>query len=480
MSERGPSGAGAPEAGAAPPDSTASTGPVETDVLILGGGVSGMACAVALGDHAIVLEREKSPGGLVRGISLDGFWFDHVLHLLYFPDEATEQRVRALPGLQLAPCPPVAWVESKSGRARFPIQNNLRDLPTDVIVSCIADLAEAAARAGHHDPGNYRELLLDAFGPALCEEFFFPYNEKMWRRPLTQLATRGFHWNISRPNFRQVLEGALPANERTAAYNSRGWYPRPASGGRRGMEGLSHALAGQVRSLRLEHEVTGIHLGERRVRARQGNRVVEFRWRERLVNTLPLPVALGLVEDLPAPLRESSSHLHVNRVLSACFCIRGPRPRDTGHWRYYADLGLSFTRLIFMHEFDPETAPSDGWGLMAEIPEHREAPVRPPAEVLAGVRRDLAKVGYPAAGSEIVGEKLLVNDHGYVVFEIGVEERAGEALAFLREHGVEPLGRYGRWEYSSMGQVMRDGFEVGDRLLGAIGAARNRHAGRAG
>src|SRR5262249_21180446 len=181
-----------------------------------------------------------------------------------------------------------------------------------------------------------------------------------------------------------------------------------------------------------------------RVRARQGNRVLEFRYRDRLVNTLPLPVALDLVEDLPERLHESASHLHVNRVLSACFCIRGPRPRDTGHWRYYPDPGLSFTRLIFMHEFDPETAPADGWGLMAEIPEHREAPVRPAAEVLAGVRRDLARIGYPAAGSEIVGERLLVNEHGYVVFEIGVEERAREALALLREHGVEPLGPYRR------------------------------------
>jgi protoporphyrinogen oxidase len=453
---------------------------VETDVLILGGGVSGLACASALGEHALVLEREDRPGGLVRGVSIGDYWFDHVLHLLYFPDDATEQRVRALPGLVLEPCPPVAWVESRSGRARFPIQNNLRDLPVDVIVSCIADLATAAAKAGQHQPANYRELLLDAFGPALCDEFFFPYNQKMWRRPLTQLATSGFHWNISRPNFRQVLEGALPAGDRTAAYNSRGWYPRPGTGGRRGMEGLSHALAGQVQALRLEHEVTSIHLGDRRVRARHGGRTLEFRYRNQLVNTLPLPVALGLVEDLPARLRDGMDHLHVNRVLSACFCIRGPRPRDTGHWRYYANLDLAFTRLIFMHAFDPETGPEEGWGLMAEIPEHREDPQRSPVEVLASVRRDLAKVGYPAGGSEIVGEKLLVNDYGYVVFEIGVEERASEALAFLREHGVEPLGRYGRWEYSSMGQVMRDGFAVGDALRDTIAAAGNGQSGRAG
>jgi hypothetical protein len=50
-----------------------------------------------------------------------------------------------------------------------------------------------------------------------------------------------------------------------------------------------------------------------------------------------------------------------------------------------------------------------------------------------------------------------------VVFEIGVQDLAAEALAYLRTVDVEPLGRYGRWEYSSMAQVMRDGFAVGDR-----------------
>jgi hypothetical protein len=34
------------------------------------------------------------------------------------------------------------------------------------------------------------------------------------------------------------------------------------------------------------------------------------------------------------------------------------------------------------------------------------------------------------------------------------------AIAHLHSRGVLPLGRYGRWEYSSMAQVMSDGFAL--------------------
>lgn len=435
---------------------------IETDVLILGGGLSGLAAASALGSRAIVLEREDRPGGLVRSIEVGDYWFDHVLHLLYFPDEVTEQRVRAMLGDDLQPCSPVAWVHSLSGCVRFPFQANLSDLPTDVVVACLADLAERTFMPHTIDPANYEEMLDYAFGKSMCEEFLYPYNRKMWRRPLDTLAAKGFHWNIARPDYRDVLRGAIPGEHRYAAYNSRGWYPRPPRGTPRGMECLTRALARHAANVRPSHEVCRIDLGERRVVARHDGRDVEFRYR-RLISTLPLPVALGLMSDLPARIRDLAPRLVCNRVLSPCFCIRGPRPSGTGHWRYYADPNLCFTRLIFMHAFDPDSGPEDGWGLMAEIPERREAPHRDPAETLAQARADVHKSGVLPPGSEIVGEKLVTNEHGYVVFEIGVQDLAAEALAYLRTVDVEPLGRYGRWEYSSMAQVMRDGFAVGDQ-----------------
>ncbi|HEX8831041.1 MAG TPA: NAD(P)-binding protein, partial [Longimicrobium sp.] len=81
------------------------------EFLVLGGGVAGLAAGVELGERAIVLERESRPGGLVVSDEFEGYWFDRVLHLLHFPDEALQRRIQEIVGDDLAPCPPVAWIE---------------------------------------------------------------------------------------------------------------------------------------------------------------------------------------------------------------------------------------------------------------------------------------------------------------------------------------------------------------------------------
>ena len=90
--------------------STSPSGPATVDaaadVVILGGGVTGLAAGSVLRDRAIVLERDARPGGLVRTEPIDGYWFDTVLHLLHLSDAGVERRVRALMSGTLAPCAP--------------------------------------------------------------------------------------------------------------------------------------------------------------------------------------------------------------------------------------------------------------------------------------------------------------------------------------------------------------------------------------
>src|SRR5688572_17267558 len=94
----------------------------EFDVVILGAGLTGLSAASILGDHAVVLERNERPGGLVRTDCFNGYWFDHVIHILHFQNKETEAKIKDLLGDCLAPCPPEAWVETAFGTTRFPFQ----------------------------------------------------------------------------------------------------------------------------------------------------------------------------------------------------------------------------------------------------------------------------------------------------------------------------------------------------------------------
>jgi protoporphyrinogen oxidase len=467
----------------------------EKDFVILGAGVTGLAAASLLGDRALLLERDDRPGGLVRTDCLDGFWFDRVLHLLHLPDQGSatesgggpgtgrgtgpaarpdagvEARVRRLLGDTLAPCAPEAWVETAAGVTRFPFQMHLAPLDREQVVRCLADLAEVTHHPRPGRAADFEDYLLRAFGRGLCELFMFPYNRKLWKRPLAALAPGGFTWNIARPELEAVLRGALDRDAPYRAYNANGWYPRPPAGAPwRGMEVLSRALAEQAADLRCGHEVVDIDLDAHSVTARRvdDGRLMRVRYRDGCLSTLPLPLVIRMCRQAPDDLRRACAGLTRNRVITVMFGIQGPRPTGTGKWRYYADETLVFNRLVFLHEFDPELAPPDGWGLLAEITEPAEWPMGDRTTIARRALQDVERAGALPPGSRIVVTHVEAIDPAYVVFSVENQTIVEAARQFLASHGVSPVGRYGRWEYSSIAQNMRDGFDwAAGRAAGA-------------
>jgi protoporphyrinogen oxidase len=438
----------------------------EWDTVILGGGLCGLAAASVLGDRAVVLERDDRPGGLVKTDCFDGYWFDHVLHLLYFADESTRERISTLLGQDLTSCRPEAWVECSAGVTRYPLQTHLAGLDSNTVIDCLEEFVAASHNHAVPESADFERMLLHTFGKTMCEVFFFPYNSKVWKMPLSELVASEFTWNIAKPDIRAVISGALGHTSTSRNYNASGWYPRPPQNANwRGMEVLSRALAARTADLRVNHRATRIDLARREVTVEHGLEQTVFRYREACLGTLPLPQMLRMCSQTPEDLRVACASLRHNKVLSAALSVRGPRPLGRGHWRYYSDESLVFTRLIYLHEFDPYCAPDDGWSLLAEITEPGEAQFFSTSDLFARVKADIERVGGLGEGCAVVDEHLLVADPAYVIFTPESVRTLELGRRFLAEGGVTPLGRYGRWEYSSMGQVMRDGFAWADSRL---------------
>lgn len=437
----------------------------ERDVVVLGAGLAGLAAASELGDRAVVLEQHERPGGLVRTENFNGYWFDHVIHILHFNDLKIKGRIRRLLGDELAPCSPVAYVECRAGTVRYPFQMHLGGLEAEVAIECLKDFAEVTYGQPQSVAANFEEMLSQSFGRGMCEAFFFPYNRKVWKRPLRMLAPSGFQWNIQRPQFDQVLRSILDPAEEFRAYNADGWYPRPPrASSLKGMEILARALADEVKDLRLNHRVESIDLKNRIITASHHGKSLKFRFREACIGTLPLPRMIAMCESVNDDLRRACARLTRNLVVTAAFSIIGPRPADQCHWRYYTDETLIFNRLVYPHEFDPGCVPVDGWALMAEITAMAEAPLLPTQELLDRTAADIQRAGALPPGCRIVDSHLFIIDPAYVVFTLDNRAVIECARRFLTENGVLPLGRYGRWEYSSMEQVMRDGFACQEAL----------------
>jgi protoporphyrinogen oxidase len=90
-----------------------------------------------------------------------------------------------------------------------------------------------------------------------------------------------------------------------------------------------------------------------------------------------------------------------------------------------------------------------------------------PNEVLLDqVEADLRRRGDLPVEDRVLARSLVVAEPAYVVFTQESQVTVTEAQSWLQDQGISVVGRYGRWEYSSMGQVIRDGRTLALELSG--------------
>ena len=414
---------------------------MDSEVVIIGGGITGLAAGIGLQDKAVVLERDERPGGIVKSFCFDGgYWFDNVVHLLHVRDSRMREWFMNLMGDTLKSCPPVGFVQTKEGRTHYPIQNNINELNEETADACWAGLEDAHINARS---SSYREFLLNTFGQALCDIFFFPYNEKCWKYPLNEMTSNGQSWNINKPG----------SSQRT--YNAEGYYPRPDKNARlRGMEILPRAMARRVKNLKLNCEVLSIEPRNHEVWTTEGM----YRYGSECVSTIPLPQLVQLC-NVPMSLKREVYNLRWNKVISIALSIYGPRPKNTGHWCYYADPDIPFTKVIYMTEFDEHNAPANGFGLLIEVPEPYNKHSLS-LEVLCGkVINSLEDLGIFRGGNHLINCHTWEVNPAYVVFTKDTQSIIDNCVEYFDKFGIKLLGRYGSWEYSSMAENIESGLD---------------------
>jgi protoporphyrinogen oxidase len=409
-------------------------------IVILGGGVSGLAAASGLrrrGRECLVLEREPEPGGLCRSVQRDGFTFDHISHVLHFRSPELHAFVQQLLAGRLLQQERAATIYFRGRHVPYPFQAHLGFLPLGPRLECV--LGMLLARRGAAEPADFEQWIRRSFGSGVARHFLTPYNEKLWGVPLHEISTDWLGF-VPPPSLKAVAR-SLAGGRTTAGYNSTFSYPESG-----GMGALVRALARGL-NVRCGCAVTAIDLEHKTVRLAGGE---TFAY-SHLVSTLPLPL-LASMSGVPAPLREDASGLRAVAVASLTFALRRPLPHAF-HWTYFADAEFPFFRLFFPSNVQPASAPA-GCSIITA-----EAAGEAPAGVAAVVRA-LIRLGY--AGSE---QDILFTHHarypfGYPLHDLGRKERVDRLLRFFATRHVTSIGRFGMWQYSSVEDALRWGEEA--------------------
>lgn len=422
-----------------------------TSVAILGGGLTGLSAAWHLkGEDHILLEKEKTVGGLARTDDYEGFRFDLGSHIWFTKEDAAETFLEGLPSLAMRDHRRSAWVHIYDRLVPAPFQANLHGMPADVVSECLIGYVEAA-RGYHHNRESFADWLRASFGDGLYKHFMRPYNTKVWTVPPEELAADWTGARVDVPDAREMIEGALGLQVNDMGLNARFGYPIED-----GVGSIAEAIYSQCSSVSTGIQIHSIDLNTKMIHL-AGGADVSY---QSMVSTIPLPDLVGLIENIPSAVREAARKLRATKLVLVNFALKR-RPDHGYHWVYFAEPKYPFFRVSFPHSYSESMCPAGCGSIQAECAFPYDVDVDEMV-VAEHAKALLLEAGYLDT-SELLFVKTRVVSPAYVICDHARRVSLRIIQSYLSQHNVYCAGRLGAWEYINMDQCILAGRDAAAR-----------------
>lgn len=431
--------------------------------VILGAGVTGLAAGLASG--GLVLEAAETAGGICASYYVGArsreryaspparepaFRFEKGGgHWIFGGDPAVLQFISRLSPCQRYTRNSAVYFPQWDLYVPFPLQNHLAFLPKEVAAKALEEIVgnAAAPRAST----TMAQWLEQAFGPTLCELFFYPFHELYTAGLFRQVAPQDAYKTPA--DLPTVIRGAF-GQAAPGGYNQTFLYPE------QGLDHLVRGLSAGCR-LRLTSPVVGIDLQERTVHLEDGM-VVAY---ENLVSTLPLHKTLELAGLAPAVPPDPATAVLVVNVGG----VAGKRC-PAYHWVYFPASRSGFHRIGFYSNVATHFLPVGSSAPLVSM--YIERSFLP--EALPGAQ-ELARIAESMVQEAIdLGylDEPLVTDWNTIptayTWRWPGSRWQQEAQRLLLEAGVTPAGRFGRWNFQGIAESIGQGLMVGATLGGVL------------
>jgi protoporphyrinogen oxidase len=434
------------------------------DLVILGGGSSGLSLGILTG--APILEGSSLPGGHALSTIIDGYTYDRGPHIMFSRSKLLLDCMVSSLGSNVHQCLRNNKVSVSGRLLKYPIENDLGTLSTRDRIACVTDYVKAqiTRAAGEFTPANLADYFSGAFGSALTDLYFRPYNEKIWK---TRLEDLSMVWSerIPAPPVEDVLKSAL--GESTEGYLHQLHYHYPRTGGYSAlMESWSKGISKDKLHLSTVVQKIIPHSGGVRVVTSNGTHEAGV-----VASTLPLHALPNLVDGMPSQVEACIRRLRTNATVIITMGFKGV---DENKWTavYVPDKDFMPNRISYPAVFSPENAPPGCFSIQSEIiiPTLSDVSHLDDDFFTSHVLEGLRSRGLIPNGAELSSVYVDRYELAYVVYTQGFESDLRIVMSWAREKGIILHGRFGSHNYlnvdgcleQSIGLARQLGFELDD------------------
>jgi protoporphyrinogen oxidase len=439
--------------------------------VVLGGGPAGLAAAYKLAQRGwravTIVERGRQVGGNAGSRLIDGIPVDfgsHRLHPACPPDVMAD--IRRLLGSDLLDRPRHGRIRLRERWVHFPLQpvDLALRLPPDFMAGVMIDIVRKRLLGNHVAP-SFASVLERGLGPTICRDFYFPYAQKIWGLPATDLDQEQAKRRVANGSLGKMLGRVLQAVPGLRKPGrGRFFYPRRGYG--QISEAFRDAAIAAGATLLLDTTVTGVHVRNGRVQAVEVASGGDLRIlpATHMLSTIPLTVLARLVRsDSPAPLQAAGTLQQRAMILVYLTLAADQFTEFDAH--YFPEAAIRITRLSEPKNYSLTERPGRTV-LCAELPCAAGSPewLMSDADLGQLVCRDLERAGLgPLPAIVAVATERL--PHAYPLYTKGYREAFDALDRWIGGfEGLITFGRQGLFVHDNTHHTMAMAYALVDCL----------------
>lgn len=441
----------------------------EKQIVIIGAGPTGLAAGYRLRElgitNFVMLEARDKVGGLASSErSPNGFTYDIGGHVLFSHYPYFDQLFDRLMGDEYQELVREAWVWMCDRWLPYPLQNNIRNLPKEVVLEIVMGLVEA-----QREPldlariENFEQLILKQFGAGLAKYFMMPYNFKVWAHPPRMMNKEWIGERVALPSLERVL-GNVILDRDDAGWGPNNTFKYPRYGGTGGLfDRMRPFVADQLRT---GAPVASVDVDAREVLLENGERIPY----DVLLNTTPLDLLVrNMAGEVPTHVREQAAALRHSGSYIVGIGVDRPAP-TTKCWMYYPEGNCPFYRVTYLSNYSPDVVPdaTRQHSLLAEISQSPFKPVDRDTVVEQTINGMIATTLLEESDRARIADAYLIErDYTYPTPSLERDPALAVVLPWLETREVYSRGRFGAWRYEvgNMDHSVAQGVEWADRMV---------------
>ena len=398
-------------------------------ICIIGAGISGLTAGKILSDNheVTILEKQDNIGGIARVKDVNGISYHltggHCLNskneeiMNYIFNNVLEKE---------------KW-HQVIRKAKISLDNNLISYPIEFSVKEIFKFNDELAlriiedfiKAVDKPTKNLADWFVSKFGQTLAEEYFIPYNKKIWKMNPFEMSHKWVEGKLPLPNKKAFLKSLIQEVKDSMPHQTF-YYPNSNT-----QNTFIEALAKNLNIIK-NFRVNSIE------KANNKWIVNNEQIYDSIISTMPLDVLPKILKHTPREILKETEKLKYNKVSNMLW-----KTKPIDHtWTYYPSEDTIFHRHIHIGNF---FLPKKNITITECVGEYSYD--------------EMVKDG---KNFEYLIEPLdfHISNHAYIVYDKNYSTSTKKIKEYLKQIGIYSLGRFGEWEYYNMDVCMQSAFNL--------------------